>query len=76
MVPVVPTERPITASGLAPMAPLNGRTATWASPPGPLDYQIYHGLGRTRLATGLGTRFTIDSTGHGMLVNIESVQGF
>jgi hypothetical protein len=34
-----------------------------------LDYQPYHALGRTVLATGPGTRFTIDSTGHGVRVN-------
>ena len=63
-------------SGLAPMAPLNGRTATWASPGTTLDYQTDRALGRTILATGPRTRFTIGSTGHGMFVNIERVQGF
>jgi hypothetical protein len=41
-----------------------------------LDYQTDRALGWTVLATGPGTRFTIDSTGHGMFVRIEGVQGF
>jgi len=41
-----------------------------------LDYQTYRALGWTILATGPGTRFTIDSTGQGMSVTIESRPGF
>jgi hypothetical protein len=61
---------------LAAMTSLYARTATWASPPGPHSTTRPTALGWTVLATGPGTRFTIDSTGHGMFVNIETVQGF
>jgi hypothetical protein len=33
-----------------------------------LDYQTYRALGWTILATGAGTRVTIDRTGHAMFV--------
>ena len=41
-----------------------------------LDYRIYHAQGWTIDAMESGTRFTNDSTGHGMLVSIESVEAF
>jgi hypothetical protein len=58
------------------MAPLDGRTAHMGLTRTTLDYQTDRALGWTILATGPGTRFTIDTTGHGMSVNIERVQGF
>ena len=41
-----------------------------------LDYRTYRALGWTIVATENGTRFTNDSTGHGMVVAIEGVQTF
>lgn len=41
-----------------------------------LDYRVYHAVGWTIEASSTGTRFTNDSTGHGMTVSIESVQAF
>jgi hypothetical protein len=35
------------------------------------DYQTDRALGWTVLATGIATRFTIDSTGHGMFVKLR-----
>lgn len=42
----------------------------------PLDYRVYHAVGWTIDATEGGTRFTNDSTGHGMFVSIEAVDAF
>ncbi|MCV7302331.1 hypothetical protein H7J93_22160 [Mycobacterium barrassiae] len=41
-----------------------------------LDYQIYHALGWTIEASSDGTRFTNDSTGHGMFINTSGVEVF
>lgn len=41
-----------------------------------LGYQTYHANGWTIDATSSGTRFTNDSTGHGMLVSVEAVSAF
>lgn len=41
-----------------------------------LDYRTYRALGWTIEASEDGTRFTNDSTGHGMVVAIEDVQTF
>jgi hypothetical protein len=41
-----------------------------------LDYQTYRAQGWTIAASGSGTRFTNDDTGHGMFVSIQAVNGF
>lgn len=41
-----------------------------------LDYQTYSAVGWTIDASAQGTRFTNDSTGRGMTVSIEGVEGF
>lgn len=41
-----------------------------------LDYQTYSAVGWTIDADVDGTRFTNDSTGHGMVISVEGVQGF
>ncbi len=41
-----------------------------------LDYQTYHALGWTIEATSDGTRFTNDSTGHGIFINTSGVEVF
>jgi hypothetical protein len=57
-------------------------TVTWVSgnlgniPTVPLDYRTYTALGWTIEATEAGTRFTSDSTGHGMFVRIEGVETY
>jgi hypothetical protein len=41
-----------------------------------LDYRTYRAVGWTIVAGENGTRFTNDSTGHGMVVAVEGVQTF
>ncbi len=41
-----------------------------------LDYQTYSAVGWTIDASAEGTRFTNDSTGRGMAISIEGVEGF
>jgi hypothetical protein len=41
-----------------------------------LDYQTYEAQGWTIAAEEAGTRFTNDSTGHGMFVRVEGVESF
>lgn len=41
-----------------------------------LDYQIYSAVGWTINASREGTRFTNDSTGRGMTISVEGVEGF
>jgi hypothetical protein len=47
-----------------------------ATPAVAIDYRVYYGLGWTIVANGNGTRITNDRTGHGMFVNIDSVETF
>lgn len=41
-----------------------------------LDYRTYSAVGWTIDANASGTRFTNDSTGRGMVVSVEGVEGF
>jgi hypothetical protein len=41
-----------------------------------LDYQTYHAVGWTISATKSDTRFTNDTTGHGMSVSVDNVESF
>jgi hypothetical protein len=41
-----------------------------------LDYQTYSAVGWTIDASEEGTRFTNDSTGRGMVISVEGVEGF
>ena len=41
-----------------------------------LDYRTYSAVGWTIDADVNGTRFTNDSTGHGMVISVEGVEGF
>ena len=41
-----------------------------------LDYRTYSAVGWTIDASADGTRFTNDSTGHGMVISVEGVEGF
>lgn len=41
-----------------------------------LDYQTYSAVGWTIDASEEGTRFTNDSTGHGMTISVEGVEAF
>ena len=41
-----------------------------------VDYLTYSALGWTIAASSTGTRFTNDTTGHGMFVSIDNVNGF
>jgi len=41
-----------------------------------LDYQTYHAVGWTISATKSNTRFTNDTTGHGMSVSVDKVESF
>lgn len=47
-----------------------------AIPTIPLDYATYRTLGWTIEADSEGTRFTNDSTGHGMFISVERVDFF
>lgn len=47
-----------------------------AIPTTPLDYATYRTLGWTIEADSAGTRFTNDSTGHGMRISVEGVDFF
>lgn len=47
-----------------------------AIPTTTIDYATYHALGWTIDASSSGTRFTNDSTGHGMSVSTEGAQAF
>jgi hypothetical protein len=41
-----------------------------------LDYAVYHAVGWTIDASSAGTRFTNESTGHGMFISTEGVSAF
>jgi hypothetical protein len=41
-----------------------------------LDYKSYRALGWKIVASGSGTRFTNERTGHGAFVSVDNVQGF
>jgi hypothetical protein len=41
-----------------------------------LDYKTYSAVGWTIEASGEGTRFTNEGTGHGMVIAVEGVQAF
>jgi len=41
-----------------------------------LDYRTYSAVGWTIDASEDGTRFTNDSTGRGMVISVEGVEGF
>ena len=41
-----------------------------------IDYRTYSAVGWTIVATGDGTRFTNQRTGHGMFVSIEKVESY
>ncbi|MCH9668921.1 MAG: hypothetical protein K0U80_13825 [Actinomycetia bacterium] len=41
-----------------------------------LDYRTYSAVGWTIDASAAGTRFTNDSTGRGMVISVEGVEGF
>ena len=47
-----------------------------AIPTTTIDYATYHAVGWTIDASSSGTRFTNDSTGHGMSVSTEGAQAF
>ncbi|GJF12278.1 hypothetical protein NGTWS0302_01460 [Mycolicibacterium cyprinidarum] len=60
----------------------SGGQITWvlgnlgAIPAVTLDYQTYSAVGWTIEASAEGTRFTNDSTGRGMTISVEGVEGF
>lgn len=47
-----------------------------AIPTTTIDYAVYHAVGWTIDANTSGTRFTNDSTGHGMSVSTEGASAF